>query len=75
MFHTGALTIAQALFVDNQAGEDGTAIFSVGVLYDVLNVTFERNTLECPIGKYGVEVEVRAGDRGDSCGGDGQKNK
>lgn len=47
------------MFAANEAGQDGTAIFSIGVMEEMLNVTFESNTLSCPLGEYGYEKEVR----------------
>lgn len=59
IFHTGYLGMYFTDFVANEAGQDGMAVFSVGLVEEALNVTFDSNTLSCPVGEYGYDEEVR----------------
>lgn len=53
LFHTGSLDITNTSFIDNQAGQDGLAMYSFGALIEAPSLTFSNNTLYCPEGKYG----------------------
>lgn len=59
IFHSGYLGLFFTVFAGNTAGEDGTAVFSIGVVEQAANVTFDSNTLSCPQGDYGYDREVR----------------
>lgn len=48
----------ETVFASNEAGQDGTAVFSIGVVEEALNVTFASNTLYCPLGEYAYDKEV-----------------
>ncbi|CAM9146371.1 unnamed protein product [Hapterophycus canaliculatus] len=37
------------------------AVFSIGVVEEALNVTFDGNTLSCPLGEYGYDEEAADG--------------
>ena len=58
IFHSGYLSIFSTVFAGNKAGQDGTAVFSIGVVEEAQNVTFDSNTLSCPLGDYGYDKEV-----------------
>lgn len=61
IFHTGFLRVRDTNFPANEAGAEGTAVFSIGLLDELFSVSFSRNTYYCPVGKYGyiVETDVR----------------
>ncbi|CAM9428829.1 unnamed protein product [Scytosiphon promiscuus] len=61
IFHTGYLGIYYTVFAANEAGQDGTAVFSIGVVEKAVNVTFDGNILSCPLGEYGYEEEAEDG--------------
>ncbi|CAM9571646.1 unnamed protein product [Ectocarpus sp. 12 AP-2014] len=63
IFHTGYLGMIETVFESNEAGQDGTAVFSIGVVQQALNVTFASNTLNCPMGEYAYDKEAED----DSC--------
>ncbi|CAM9433543.1 unnamed protein product, partial [Ectocarpus sp. 13 AM-2016] len=58
IFHTGYLGMIETVFASNKAGQDGTAVFSIGVVQEALNVTFASNTLHCPLGEYAYDKEA-----------------
>ncbi|CAM9483258.1 unnamed protein product, partial [Ectocarpus fasciculatus] len=61
IFHTGYLGMIETVFASNEAGQDGTAVFSIGVVQEALNVTFASNTLYCPLGEYAYDKEAEDG--------------
>ena len=40
-------------FIANDAGDEGLAVISIGLLDSMENVTFANNTLHCDTGEYG----------------------
>lgn len=58
MVHTGSMKITSTTFEANNAGKEGMAILSVGVLQEAINVTFIENTLHCPINQYGFDKDI-----------------
>ncbi|CAB1102169.1 unnamed protein product [Ectocarpus sp. CCAP 1310/34] len=63
IFHTGHLGMIETVFASNEAGQDGTAVFSMGVVQKALNVAFASNTLNCPPGENAYDKEAED----DSC--------
>ena len=57
IFHTGSLHLRNTSFTANAAGAEGTAVFSIGALGELMNVTFSHNYNICRIGQYGYIVE------------------
>lgn len=43
------------IFVENMAGQDGLAIYSIGALVDNSSFALSNNTLYCPRGEYGYD--------------------
>lgn len=52
IFHTGFLRIVRVVFEGNEAGAEGNAIFSIGMLEEMTGVVFSKNLYHCPVGKY-----------------------
>ena len=62
IYHTGYLRLSNTSFVGNEAGIEGPAIISIGLLEELSNVYFSENTFDCRAGEYGytVKTEVRS---------------
>lgn len=54
----GTLKLNGAIFEANKAGEEGTAIASVSLssVVEFDDVSFKRNTYNCPSGEYGDDI-------------------
>lgn len=46
------MTLDTCDFIANEAGDEGLAVISIGLLESMSNVTFENNTLHCAAGEY-----------------------
>lgn len=57
--HSGELSIINSSLVDNVAGADGVAVLSFGTLTILRGAAFQNNTLTCPLGEYGYDVDTK----------------
>lgn len=55
LLHTGYLNVINTSFVGNQAGQEGLAVISFGVIQEASNLKFVNNVLSCSIKEYGYE--------------------
>lgn len=58
IFHTGSMSLATCTFIENEAGDEGLAVISIGLLDSMDNVTFQDNTKHCATGQYGYMNKV-----------------
>ena len=57
--HSGVnVGLERCTFVENQAGEEGPAVLSLGIAENVSDVAFDSNTLYCRSGTYGYEMDA-----------------
>eukprot|EP00903_Cladosiphon_okamuranus_P007092 g6891.t2 len=55
--HSGVnVDLERCTFVENQAGEEGPAVLSLGIAENVSEVVFDSNTFYCSSGTYGYEM-------------------
>lgn len=57
IFHTGSLRVTDTSFIANEAGVEGPAVMSIGLLNELHNVYFLRNMKHCDAGEYGYIVK------------------
>ena len=60
IFHTGSLHLVDTSFHANEAGADGPVVLSIGLLEEVLNVSFAENAYQCHAGYYGYLDKTEA---------------
>ena len=47
------MSLDRCAFIENEAGDEGLAVISIGLLVSMDNVTFQDNTKHCDTGEYG----------------------
>lgn len=57
IFHISSLRVVNSTFVANEAGVNGVAIFSIGLLRQLSNIYFSGNMYHCRAGEYAYIVE------------------
>lgn len=64
IFHTGSMTLNECNFTANEAGDEGLAVISIGLLESMHNVTFVDNNLHCAAGEYRNMTDVEVNMKG-----------
>ena len=58
------MSLENCSFTANDAGDEGLAVISIGLLDRMENVTFANNTLHCDTGEYGDMEMIEVGMKG-----------
>ncbi|CAN0516936.1 unnamed protein product, partial [Laminaria digitata] len=60
VFHAGPLCVTNTTFLANEAGLEGAAVMSIGLLKELYNVSFSENTYRCGASEYGYILKSEA---------------
>ena len=59
LLHSGVLVaLTNCTFESNMAGEDGLAVMSFGLVNNIRDLTFRKNSFFCASGKYGLDKDI-----------------
>lgn len=59
LVHAGVITeMSSTVFEGNDAGNEGPAVLSLGIVESMTDVAFQENGFFCPVGTYCREVSI-----------------